>query len=270
LPDPLPPVSASTALPFDAFKLTPDERALLQENTVALLEACAAEYGISVEFSGDYLRPADDSRTQWGGLFGTEDPEHAAQYGYHPAPGGVWAFVGGHYIKDATNLQMQPVAGSSEHQVALQEAVIYGNGDEDSEPVLAGLPEGGCWQEVADRIDAALMTFVDYEVLLVNMTVADDRVVAAEASWSRCMGAAGYEFRAVDEPVSSFSLAEPSPMEIETAVADVRCTESSGWARVFYAVLADYQRQAIERDRSQFEAALAAERERFDAVSALQ
>lgn len=270
LPDPLPDVTPSTALPFDSFKLSSSERALMQERTVALLTSCAAIYGVPVAFSGDYLRPADESRAQWGGLFGTESVEQAQEYGYHPAPTGDWAFVGGHYVKDPTNLRVQPSTESSEEERGLEEAVVYGPEDATIYPELVGLPEGGCWKEVEDRIDAPLVSFVDYEALLINMTVADDRFTAAQAEWSLCMTRAGYDFTSVDEPVASFALAELSTEEVQTAIADATCSQSTGWARIFYAILAGYQDQAIERDRTKFEQALSAERERFESLSRLQ
>lgn len=270
LPDQLPPVNTSTTLPLDAYKLSVDDRTVMQQGNVALLTACASEYGVAVEFSGDYLRPADDSRTKWGGLFGTESLEHAAVYGYHPAPAGPWALSGGFYLKDSGNIQVLPTADGSDAQHMLEQEVIFGTQDPSGESLLPDLPKGGCWASTEAQINAPLASFIRDEADLNNLAVADDRVVAAQAVWSSCMKEAGYTFDAVDQAIGSFPIAQPSAEEVETAVADVKCTDSSGWARVLYAVLADYQRQAIARDPNKFEGALAAEQKRFESISALR
>lgn len=274
LPDELPLVSSSTSLPFDAYTLAQDDLTALQQGNINMLQTCASAFGIDVDFSGDYIEPSDLSRAAWGGKFGTEDATHASQYGYHPAPGGEWAFVGGYYIKDAANIQVNPVSGISDDESKVVQSVVYGV-TPDTEDVAGSvrdnagraIPDGGCWAEVEAKIDAPLNSFIQDAVDLNNLAVADDRVVAAQQKWSKCMQAAGFSFSKVDEPVNSFAVTQLSAEEIDTAVADVGCTESSGWSRIYYAVLSDYQRQAIERDPGKFEGALASEQKRLAAVS---
>ena len=270
LPDELPPVTESTTLPLDAYKLSEGDRTVMQQGNIALLAACAATYGVTVEFSGDYLRPADETRTQWGGRFGAETLDHAALHGYHPAPGGPWAFIGGYYLKDVGNIQVQPTSGGSDAQHLLEQEVIYGTNNSNVQTALANLPDGGCWAFVEDLVKAPLANFVQNESDLYNLALADDRVVAAQAVWSSCMAEEGYTFHAVDEPITSFALTQTSIQEVETAMADVKCTESSGWARIFYAILSAYEQQALDRDPNSFESALTAERKRLDAIAALR
>lgn len=274
LPEDLPRITAATSLPFDAYQLSDVELSAIQRGQIEKLVACAREYGAELSFSGDFVRPKVDSRTQWGGRFGTMDVEHASQYGYHPSPNGAWSFVGGHYIRDPGNVQLVPFASTSEDASADQQIIVYGPataGSEERQLPVNGdgnaVPDGGCWKRVETEIDAPLLSFTDVAVDVYNLAIVDERVAKAAKSWSSCMISAGYDFTEVDGAVNSFALAELSPKEVETAVADADCTDHSRWADVFYAVLGDYQRQAIKKDPSQFEAALASQRARLAALS---
>lgn len=262
----VPAFTAQSTLPFDAFHLDVADLEAMQSAEVALLDACAARYGVDAVYSGDYLRPADLSRSMWGGRPGTLGEAHAAEYGYHASPTGEWAPVGGFYLKDPSNILPPPDASGE-----LTALVTYGPADGDDPTELTDgsgepVPAGGCLREVEGEIGGALISDVDIRSELINLTFEHRDVVAAVGAWSTCMATAGYDYDTVQGPAESFSLSLLSDAEIAVALADVRCTGESGWADVFYAVLTDYQQQAVDQNPGDFAAVLDSQTARLEAL----
>jgi hypothetical protein len=262
----VPAFTAQSTLPFDAFHH--DEPALeaMQAAEVALLDACAQRFGVDAVYSGDYLRPADLSRSMWGGRPGTLDEAHAAEHGYHASSTSAWAPVGGFYLKDPSSILPAPDASGD-----LTALVTYGPPDDSDATVPTDrdgrpVPPGGCLREVEADIGGALISDVEITSELVNLTFEHDEVVAAVRAWSDCMLTAGYDYDTVQAPAESFSLALLSTAEIEVALADVRCTGETRWDDVFYAVLADYQQQAVDQHPGDFRAVLDSQAARLQAL----
>lgn len=272
----IPPFTAAATLPFDAYRLSDAELEQMQRAQAELLSECALDYGVQVTFSGDYMPPADDARLIWGGRIGTMDIAQAAQFGYHPAPGGSWAPVGGIYVRDPANLQPDAVPGNPQAD-AVNELVVYGptndehtDGEQDVAATATSgqlVPAGGCWKLVESEVATPLTSDLDLAVETYNLALVDGRVQDAIRDWSACMVEKGYEFDEVQGPSRSFTLAELTPEETRVAIADVECTDASKWADVFYAVVADYQRQAVEKNPMLFDAVLASQKARLAALT---
>ncbi len=268
---------ATTPLPLDAYRLADEDLASMQSAQARLLVECARDYGVDVTVSGDYLRPSGEARLMWGGRIGTMDGEHAAQWGYHPSPDGSWAPVGGLYLRDPMNLQPDPAANSDPRAEARIQRVMYGGSDDlDGQKPGADdgardleVPDGGCWRQVESQINSPLSSDLDTLVDLYNLALVDDRVVDAISQWSDCMSSVGFQFREVQEPGRSFTLAALTPEESSVAVADVRCTAESRWADWFYAVLVDYQHQALLKDPAAFASVLSSQQARLEALGRL-
>lgn len=128
------------------------------------------------------------------------------------------------------------------------------------------LPAGGCLREVETEIGGALISDVEIMAELVNLTFRHHEVVAAVEEWSECMAAGGHDYDTVQGPAESFSLDLLSVTEIDVALADVRCTEESRWGDIFYAVLADYQKQAVDQHPGDFTAVLDSQAARLEAL----
>jgi hypothetical protein len=265
----VPAFTAQSALPFDAFHHDETTLEAMQAAEVDLLRACAQRFGVDAVYSGDYLRPADLSRSMWGGMPGTLDEAHAAEHGYHASPTSAWAPVGGFYLKDPSNILPAPDASGD-----LTALVTYGppeGGDTTGASVPTDgdgrpVPAGGCLREVEARIGGTLVSDIEIRSELVNLTFEHDEVVAAVRAWSDCMLTAGYDYDTVQAPAESVSLALLSAAEVDVALADVRCTGETRWDDVFYAVLADYQQQAVDQHPGDFRAVLDSQTARLEAL----
>ena len=240
----------------------------MQRAQAELLESCARDFGVEVQFGGDFICPADlwlsDAEAWatpwWGGGFGTLDEADAAQYGYlsltgwrlggrsRVLPQDRWQYVsapGGGGLDDTTRENIQIVANGPMPDSTLGEIPVDSTGN----PV----PSGGCLGRVEDQIGGPVVTTWQLEADLGNLALTHPDVKAAIDSWAGCMEAEGYEFGMVSEPVETLTNAVLSMAEIDLAVADVQCTAESRWADFYYAVLADYQQQAIDRQPRRFQ-----------------
>lgn len=265
----IPSFTSADSLPFDAYHRSEADFTAMQRAEAELLVTCAADYGVDARYSGDFIRPDDISRSMWGGRPGTLDEEHASEFGYHASDTSPWAPIGGFYLKDPSNIQ-PALTSTGDDLVTL---VTYGPTEESEldvpldshgEPV----PAGGCLGIVEKTIGGSLTSDVEIASDLVNLALAHADVADSIARWSKCMTASGYDYDTVQGPAEAFSLTLITPEEVAVAVADVRCTETSRWADTFYAVLGDYQQQAVDRHPADFEAVLASETARLTALTA--
>lgn len=258
VPGTVPRFTAQDSLPFDSFQLGDAELTRMQTKEAVLLTECAQRFGLDVTFGGDYMEPEDISYLSWGGRPGTMSVEHAAEFGYHPAPGEPWAHVGGFYLKDPANVQ---AGGSTDPGVV---EILFGRDADDAQAEISqDIPEGGCYGEVEGALGGPVSSVTYANSDLINLALKHPDVAKASERWQGCMKAEGFQFDTVYLASESFTMATLSPEEIDVAIADVSCTESSRWADIFYYVLADYQRQAIEREPATFEDALNSQNERL-------
>ncbi|GAA4857368.1 hypothetical protein [Kitasatospora terrestris] len=98
----------------------------------------------------------------------------------------------------------------------------------------------------------------------------DHRVVAATAAWRECMAGAGFR---VEDPETLVARYRRSPSvqpdELSAARADADCTATAGLAGIWFAVLAGYQQQQIERHGEQLAGMRRQLRERADRIAAV-
>lgn len=253
-------VGPGVALPFQQFELPPTERRRMQAGHAQLLEGCMAGRGFDVSLAGDFLlghqREGVMDPAMWGGPFGTMPLDHARRFGYKPAPTGAFAKGPGFYLPSPGNLFVESGALQGA-ELARMESAYNGDGD-----------KPGCDAEVARRIDVDLVDFLDLQADVNQLAREHPQVQRAVGAWVSCMDRAGYRFAEVWDGSQKYSTLPGSREQTVTAVADVRCTQRSRWADYFYAALADYQRQAIDREGDLLEAALHSEQERLAAIEA--
>jgi hypothetical protein len=263
-------VDASVRLPFRGYELSTADRTRMQEGQARLLQRCMAKRGFTVQIGGDYL-VATRSVTgiadpfMWGGPFGTMPLEHAERFGYKPEPDGAFVKGPGFYLGNPVNLFL-----SSELKVGVDpaaERAYYGTSyDPEDGSAEGGDPETGCSRKVESAIGVPLVNTIDLEADLGNLTREHQKVEAATRDWVECMGRRGYQFKHFWEASQEFLLPPVSKRQIKVAVDDVECTSESGWPNYYYAVLADYERQAIKKDPGLLEAGLASEKARLAAI----
>lgn len=257
------------SLPFDAFHLSKPELQRMQAKQAQLLTACAATYGATVTYGGDYIRPIDDSRSMWGGWFGTMTPEQASTWGYHAGPDDPWAPVGGFYLPTASNVQPNQSPDD-----ALAQAVTWGVGPDGSgqapiDTTGEPLPTGGCYAVVEAEIGGELLSDVRIASDVFGLAMSDPRVKEATADWSSCMSAVGYDFADIWGAAESYNVSLLTPEEIEVAIADVACTRSSNWSNLFYEILIGYQQQALAKQAEYMQKVLASEKFRLERLDSL-
>lgn len=235
--------STETPMPFDEFRLSESEFVEMQTKELAYFRNCMSDAGIGPErysLNGDYVVPADvPSLPLWGGKLGTLTMRHAREFGYHAGPGDPISGASGYYIK-TWNIQMTVLAPGSEPPAEKDEDAV-----------------ANTYSNCGNRLPAAAREqppdITRLEADLVNRSFSDRRVANAVDEWSACMESKGYSFDELDKASLQFSLVfKISKKEIETATADVTCTEQTRWSDYFYTVLADYQRQAINQDPDLF------------------
>lgn len=255
--DEVPVVDSSVRLPFQEYTLSDADRTRMQEGQARLLERCMSDRGFDVTVAGDFIAGHQGSDLadpfMWGGPFGTMPLTHAKRFGYKPEPGGSFVKGPGFYHSDPAHLFVESGPSGSD---AAAEAAFYGDGGD----------KGGCAETVEAAIDAPLVDLIDREAELGQLAREHPEVEDATRHWIDCMAERGLHYKAVWDASSEFGIQPVSSRQIKVATADVECTSQSGWANYFYAVLADYERQAIDRDSSFFEAALEAERTRLSAI----
>ncbi|MFJ6139610.1 hypothetical protein [Kitasatospora sp. NPDC092286] len=196
----------------------------------ALVVSCMRRAGFTA-FGGDGLQPAqapDNATALPAGAWGYLGAGAAAVQGFHPptrtAPRPVGSPAGSGEAYDAARVDCDRQAAER-----------------------IGSPPGNGTALVSRLFDESF-----------RATGRDERVVAATRNWSGCMAAAGFQ---ADDPAvlpGRFQGArEITASEIATARADADCTASSNLGGIWFAVLAGYQRQLIDRNAQ----ALTAQRE---------
>lgn len=236
-------------LPLDSFQLSDSEFARMDKNWAVLMTECAATYGAAIAYGSDYTRDPDEKTLLWGGPFGTMSEKQASKFGYHAKPGGPNQPTSGFYLKNPDSLFIQS------EDAPLDDLISYGRPKQKSDPAYslplpvnkAGepLPMGGCWNLVQSQIGAPLVSDLLLRRDLIELSFNDSRTQEAIKNWSSCMKTAGYSFKSPINAESTAGLL--SSTEVSLAVRDVSCTKSSNWTRVFYAILIDYQNQAIAK-----------------------
>ncbi|WP_052434526.1 hypothetical protein [Streptacidiphilus melanogenes] len=243
------PVTAAPALaqdftlPVDAYELTSQQQALVQNARNSLTDSCLRRFGLS----GDLPT-----------VFRATTPPNAFRYG--PVDLGQ-AADGYHWMKDQGRRQ-NPHLDADQSFSPVELDVLSGKGPRE----VHGLPvpQGGCAGE-ADRALAAGGGSTSEPVLAEQI---DDSYTQSQSSpqvqrvfreWSACMARHGYDYATPTGPSEDPHLLPapsspdpgPSGKEIAVARADVACKDSVDLVAVWSSVEAAMQRQAIQRHAGQ-------------------
>lgn len=288
VPEPVPSFTSTDVLPFDAYASSPAVREQLQLAHARLLSNCLADYGVTASFAGDYLQqssgdPENPYFFQWGGRPGFWSLDQVEKYAYAQAPGTPWVNGSGFYISSPANIYQvetgDPIRDAKIAGVLWgpTNASIPGSGGAGRLLPIEALPrnsrgalpaEGGCYETIEKQINIPYIDLRPLESEVMGLVFSHDAVLAVNAQWVECMDSAGFRYSRFDEPMNE-AQGTPTQEKIDIAVADVRCTQQSGWPNVFYDVLSAYQRQAVDKQEELFQSALSAETERREKMQAL-
>ncbi|MFK4036275.1 hypothetical protein ACI2LC_10800 [Nonomuraea wenchangensis] len=228
--------AAGLALPFDAYKTTPEQRATLGDAHNLLVVRCMRERGVTVEPPAEdaaliaALDPGNSRR------YGVADTEAAGRYGYHlarpPSPDTTAAWAAG--LSAATRHHLY---GTGERRGCLDRASL----------VLERGARKADWPWLS-RQDA----------LTLEQSAKAPEVVAAAGRWRACMTGAGHAYPSPEAAItdSRWNLDERAVTEDEkrTAVADTRCKWSSGLVAAWHAADAELQRALVRDNAARFAA----------------
>jgi hypothetical protein len=230
---------AGLVLPLDRYLLGPHDTVRVARAYRVLLNDCASGFGITPPPdppAAPLPRTWDERR------YGITDLTLAAAAGYrlsvHPPP-----------------VVPRPTSASNPHTLD----VLTGRGAH----VVAGrtVPAGGCSGEATRHLNAGAPRDADPD-LAQNLSQrsyfrskSDQRVLAAQRSWSTCMNGHGYHYpdplaAAADKRFRSWPV---TPLEIATAKADIACKNQTDLVGIRSAVESDLQRADIAANRPALE-----------------
>ncbi|MEU3985946.1 hypothetical protein AB0F77_38800 [Streptomyces sp. NPDC026672] len=223
-------------LPFDAYGLSVFQIHTVEYAQDLLIRDCMRAQGLSWNLLPPPAEAAAEppNRRRYGVL----EAEVAARYGYHLPP---------------------PAQAMNRREAVWKER--------------RGLPSyvrraaygeeggGGCWKKAQE----SLLQGAEFDTSRYNAYVSeafdealdDPEVTAATRKWSACMRARGFEQAdplSVTGDPSWRKSSRPSPQEIATARADVRCKESTGLISVWRQVDTRIQRKIIRSHEKDFRA----------------
>ena len=236
------PAGSVAALPLDAYvDNSPADGNLLIEVNGLLTQQCMKGKG----FSYRPATPSGTASTAPAPVYGITDLRQATSYGYGGAPSGTGKASG------VPSITQQLAVHGAGWVIAL-----YG-GNYDGQHPAAAL---GCVDSAADPLYESAYGTIDRSIVgelgsdALNRTEADPRIVALFQAWSSCMSARGFNY---PDPMHAAGQRWPalaSATERATAVADVRCKQSTDLARIFSTADAGYQQQLIAQNKAALDA----------------
>jgi hypothetical protein len=238
-------------LPFDAYKTTPEQRAVLGNAHNSLVVRCMRKQGITLAPPAeepDALAAIDPGNSR---RYGVADTEAARRYGYHlarpPSPDTTGAWAG--KLPKRTRHRLY---GTAADRGCLDRATHF---------LDRGAPKADWpWLNLQDS-------------LTLEQAAKDSSVTAAVKRWQSCMSQAGLSYPSPEAAIADgrWDLDKPAVSEEEkqTALADTTCKWSSGLVAAWYAADAALQRAVIRDNPDRFAALRANLKQRLSRASRL-
>ncbi|MYV52711.1 hypothetical protein [Streptomyces sp. SID3212] len=232
----------SARLPIASFSFTQSEDSVIKAAEAEIVSRCMERFGF------EYIEPAPVPSFEGDGSddrrYGIMNLKLAEKYGYHAAPG--VPIPRDSLQKDAASV----LFGSLEP---------YPTGKIVTEYHGTKVPKGGCRGEAFQQVEAPFEPGDDasaaYEISVRSFTESmhKTRVVKVFRAWSSCMERYGYTYKMPLDPLNDRDFlgeAEANSVEIQTAVADVKCKNSTNLPAVWFAAESDIQRAKIANSES--------------------
>ena len=238
-------------LPFDAYKPTPEQRAVLGNAHNHLVVRCMRRRGLTVTPPAETaaeLAAIDPGNSR---RYGVVDTAAAERYGYHlarpPSP-------------DTSASWAAKLPKRTRHRL-YGTAADRGCLDRASSALDGGTPKADWpWLGLQDS-------------LTLEQAAKAPKVIGAAKRWQSCMSQAGHPYPAPEAAIadSRWDLDKPAITEDEkqTAIADTTCKWSSGLVAAWFAADAELQRGLVRDNKDRFDALAANLRERLKRASRL-
>ncbi|MEV0145484.1 MULTISPECIES: hypothetical protein [unclassified Nonomuraea] len=245
---------ADLVLPFDAYRPTPGQRALMARARAALLARCMHRRGHAVS------PPRPDAAAVAAGdpgnsrRYGVADPGRARRRGYHLPPS---APSGTAWDSGLSRSARRDLDGAPGHPGCAERVTTELSGP-DPAPAAAD-PVTGALRESAARATATDWQWLALQdARTVEQAARHPAVVEAAARWSACMERAGHPYpspeAAIADPRWDLRSDAVTAPERRTATADTACKWSSGLVSAWYAADAAAQRAVIAAEPARFAA----------------
>jgi len=221
-------------LPLDAYQQSPADRQAVRLATTTLVTRCLHGLGVKA----DILDPRPTPFQQNARRYGITDEARAKTYGYS-AP-------------EISKRSPRPDLPKPVQEVAFgRTKQVHGK----------KVPEGGCTADAERRLDSgaparpARMIAGQLGVVTLERASKDSRVKAAFGKWSACMRTAGHPYSTPTQIMRDKRFVDGrehrvTKLEIDTALADVRCKKSANLINVWAGVETAYQRLAVAQNKA--------------------
>ena len=222
-------------LPLDKYRISKEGKAVLDQTVATSINTCMRTFGFDFnsqwKSTGFYFLA--NSRRYY-----SYDLQTAQENGYHPAK----------------ELLAQQAGLGKNIPTSAQRAVLYGQGQGEQGGKV--IPAGGCQGQALKQTlkgakskpDTSLVDELSAQSF--ERSQQHKQVVAAFARWSACMKKSGFRYQTPRDANNdqTFNTDTPSQLEINTAVADVKCKKSEKVIETWAAVETAYQDEAIEQN----------------------
>jgi hypothetical protein len=232
-------------LPLDAYVPTAQEESIVERATYVLAQKCMTAEGASWPAPLPLMGiPHSPNERRYGVI----DERTVAEYGYHlPPAAGVTRKQLAERIKDEKR---------RDTKLTDQLTALY-TGESDDGSVD---PAGGCRGKarkalaISDSKEMEISPVADASREAWERTTRDPEALAADAAWSSCMKRAGHVYpnphkAAGDKrwlPTSDADFVrKPAQVEVETAMADVKCKAAIHYVETWQRVETGYQTELL-------------------------
>jgi hypothetical protein len=229
----------AAALPLHRYLPTREQEAVFLTAQQQTFRQCMARLKFEIPAEPGPADTAEDLRDRYM----LTDPAVARARGYHP---------------DEAEAAAQASAAPAPSRPPAHITAATGRGPSRVNGVE--VPEGGCQGEAGARLDSAgdqsARQFVnDLQRMSWDRSLQDSRVRAVFRAWSACMAEAGFLYRTPRDTNNdpAFNTPTASPEEIRTAVADVRCKQTTNLVGIWSAVDVGYQQQAVAANQGRLD-----------------
>ncbi|MFI6787607.1 hypothetical protein ACIBG4_09765 [Nonomuraea sp. NPDC050383] len=234
---------ADLVLPFDAYRPTPGQRALMARTRAALLARCMHRRGHAVSPprpDAAAVAAADPGNSR---RYGVADPGRARRRGYHLPPSGP---SGTAWDSGLSRSARRDLDGAPGHPGCAERATALLSGPAPANPATADAGPAD-WQWLALQ-----------DARTVEQAARHPAVIEAAARWRACMERAGHPYpspeAAIADPRWDLRSDAVTAPERRTATADTACKWSSGLVSAWYAADAAAQRAVIAAEPARFAA----------------
>lgn len=249
--------SASLAFPIDAYLITQQQRAEVDNATVIIARRCMQRFGFDYNPMSKNTNVGQTTETNAPRRYGVVSPAQVAALGYHPPAVDVSALRASANTLDAAGIRVL-TGGESPAQGASATATSGGAGSYNG----LQIPAGGCLGEARRQLtghggsvnDSPIAQAIDADSL--SRSQQEPQVVAVFKQWSACMAAKGYNYAAPYDAGNDrrWATSTPTAVEIQTATADVACKQKTNLVGVWYAVDSALQTSMINAQQQQLDA----------------